>query len=159
MTILQTESDKAKFQDRETPQELQVLSSQVSLLIHLDLAGRLCNLVILRWILEIELSYWNTECWIFDKASLIVNSRSAWHHLPTLTVVVVRPYPSTLLDTRPVSLLPPSNQHLCIKNKLKPICKDKRKGTQSKQGKLQNQIKLWHWQWGNFQLSYPFSPK
>ena len=91
-----------------------IASAVEPVLIHLDLPGSLCNLVILRWILEIELSYWNTECWILDKASLIVNSRSAWHHLPTLTVVVVRPYPSTLLDTRPVSLLPPSNQHLCI---------------------------------------------
>ena len=48
-----------------------------------------------------------------------------------------RPYPSTTLDTRPVSLPPHSNQHLCANCKSKPAAagQDKRETTETKSNK------------------------
>ena len=48
-----------------------------------------------------------------------------------------RPYPSTTLDTRPVSLPPHSNQHLCSNCKSKPAAagQDKRETTETKSNK------------------------
>ena len=62
---------------------------------------------------------------------------SAFENIETLASWWLRPYPSTLLDTRPVSLLPPSNQHLALSIFAKPAASQhKRETTQDNKRKI-----------------------